>query len=230
MFKNFKVMIEKEAGESICCLRTDRGGEFTSIEFNSFCKTSGISRQLTAAYTPQQNGIAERKNRTIMNSTRSMLVDRKVPKEFWPEAVNWTVYLLNRSPTVVVHDKTPEEVWKNQVPSIEHLKVFGWVGYVHIADQKRKKLDNKSEKCVHLGVSKESKAYRMYNPITKRIVISRDVTFVEDEGWEWNKTESGDKGKDVLEWGDEEGIDSASEESDERNEGHERNEEGETAA
>ena len=63
-----------------------------------------------------------------------MLVDRKVPKEFWPEAVNWTVYLLNRSLTVAVHDKTPEEVWKNQVPSVGHLKVFGCVGYVHIAD------------------------------------------------------------------------------------------------
>ena len=117
-----------------------------------------------------------------MNFTRSMLIDMKVPKDFWPEAINWTVYLMNRSPTLAVLDKTHEEVWRNQVPSVAHLKVFGCIGYVHIADQKRKKLDSKSEKCVHLGVSKESKAYRMYNPITKRIVINRDVTFVTDEG------------------------------------------------
>lgn len=81
-FKHYKSPIEKESGVPIYCLRTDRGGEFTSNEFNTFCKDNGISRQLTAAYTPQQNGIAKRKNRTIMNMVRCMLSDKEVPKRF----------------------------------------------------------------------------------------------------------------------------------------------------
>ena len=105
-FKNYKNLVEKEIGAFIFCLRTDRGGEFTSLEFNAFCKTNGISRQLTAAYTPQQNGVAERKNRTIMNMVRSMLSEKQVPKNFWPEAVNWTTHVLNISPTLAVKGVT----------------------------------------------------------------------------------------------------------------------------
>lgn len=202
-FKRFKVLTEKEVGESICCLRTDRGGEFNSQEFKQFCEDHGISRQLTAAYTPQQNGVAERKNRAIMNMARSMLVEREVPREFWPEAVNWTVFLLNRSPTLALKDKTPEEAWKNITPSVEFFKVFGCIGYVHNADQQRRKLDDKSTKCVHLGLSKESKAYRMYNPVTKKIVISRDVVFDENESWKWGRSETEPRSS-TLEWGEDE--------------------------
>ena len=86
-----------------------RGGQFTSHEFNNFCKTNGISRQLTAAYIPQQNGVAKRKNRTIMNMVRSILSDKQVPKNLWLEVVNWTMHELNRSPTVVVKNMTPKE-------------------------------------------------------------------------------------------------------------------------
>jgi hypothetical protein len=88
IFKYFKSLVEKETRSCIKSLRTDRGGEFTSQEFNQFCKENGIKRQLTAAYTPQQNGVAERKNRTIMNMVRSMISDKKILKSFWPEAVN----------------------------------------------------------------------------------------------------------------------------------------------
>ena len=82
IFKNFKNIIEKETEDFIRCLRIDRGGEFTSHEFNIFCKTNSISRQLTAAYTLQQNGVAERKNITIMNMVRSILSEKQVPKNF----------------------------------------------------------------------------------------------------------------------------------------------------
>ena len=84
IFKNIKNLVEKEIGDFIRCLRTDRGGEFTSLEFNNFCKTNGINRQLIAAYIPQQNGVAKRKNRTIMNMVRSILSEKQVPKNFWP--------------------------------------------------------------------------------------------------------------------------------------------------
>lgn len=188
LFKYFKSLVEKETGTYIKCLHTDRGGEFTSQDFNQFCKENGIKRQLTAAYTPQQNGVAERKNRTIMNMVRCMLSEKKIPKGFWPEAVNWTVHVLNRSPTLIVKNMTPEEAWSGIKPSVEHFRVFGCVSHVHILDAKRTKLEDKSFSCVLLGVSEESKAYRLYDPVSKRIVVSRDVKFEEDKSWDWDKS------------------------------------------
>jgi transposase InsO family protein len=94
IFKKFKIMVEKEFGNMIKCLRTDRGGEFVSTAFNHFCSNQGVKRQLTAAYTPQQNGVSENKNRTIMNMVRSMIAGRNVPKVFWPEAVKWCHTLI----------------------------------------------------------------------------------------------------------------------------------------
>ncbi|PNX68425.1 cysteine-rich receptor-like protein kinase 25-like protein, partial [Trifolium pratense] len=181
-------MVEKETSEAICCLRTDRGGEFNSNEFKEFCEENGIKRQLTAAYTPQQNGIAERKNRTIMDMVRSMLASKSIPKEFWPEAVNWAIYVLNRSPAAAIPDKTPEEAWSFNKPTVKHFKVFGCIAYTHVPDAQRKKLDDKSIKCIFLGISEESKAYRLYHPPTKRIIISRDVKFAEQEKWKWNNS------------------------------------------
>ncbi|TXG51085.1 hypothetical protein EZV62_023609 [Acer yangbiense] len=200
-FKHFKKYVEKEMDACIKCLRTDRGGEFTSQDFNEFCKENGIKRQLTAAYTPQQNGVAERKNRTIMNLVRSMLSEKKIPKTFWPEAVNWTVYILNRSPTLVVKNITPEEAWSGIKPSVEHFRVFGCLAHVHVPDAKRTKLEDKSIACVLLGVSEESKAYRLYNPIAKKIITSRDVVFEENKSWDWDKSYE-EQVVVVLEWGD----------------------------
>ncbi|GKF79940.1 putative RNA-directed DNA polymerase, partial [Tanacetum coccineum] len=117
-FKKFKALVEKEAGVEIKCLRSDRGGEFNSKEFKVFCENNGIQRQLTAAYTPQQNGVAERKNRTLMNMVRSIMSARKVPKIFWPEAANWCVHVLNRSPTAALENSTPEEKWSGRKPSL----------------------------------------------------------------------------------------------------------------
>ena len=178
-FKSFKALVENEVGRVIKTLRTDRGGEYNSQEFANFCDMHGIRRQLTAAYTPQQNGVSERKNRTILNMVRSMLAGGSIPKNFWPEAVNWSVHILNRSPTFVVQDMTPAETWSGRKPVVNHFKIFGCIAYAHIPDEKRRKLDFKGEKCIFLGVSDQSKAYKLYNPITKRIVISRDVVFDE---------------------------------------------------
>jgi len=201
-FKIFKASVEKEIGAFLTCLRTDRGGEFTSNEFGEFCRSHGISRQLTAAFTPQQNGVAERKNRTIMNAVRSMLSERQVPKMFWSEATKWSVHIQNRSPTAAVEGMTPEEAWSGRKPVVEYFRVFGCIGYVHIPDQKRSKLDDKSKKCVFLGVSEESKAWRLYDPVMKKIVISKDVVFDEDKSWDWDQADV--EAKEVtLECGDE---------------------------
>lgn len=140
-----------------------------------------------------------------MNMVRCMLAERYVPKEFWPEAVNWAAYLLNRCPTFAVKNKTPEEAWSGFKPSVEHLNVFGCIGHVHISDKDRRKLDDKSLKCVFLGLSQESKAYRMYDPVSKKVVVSRDVVFEEDKKWDW-----GDSTKEVeiptFVWGDEDSL------------------------
>lgn len=136
-----------------------------------------------SSYTPQQNGVAERNNRSIMNMVRSILSHKKVPKNYRPEAVNWDVYIQNRSPSAALKDLTPEEAWSGTKPSGHFFKVFGSIGYVHVPDAKRKKLDEKSVKCILLGVSEESKAYRLYDPISKKNVVSRNVIFDEDEHW-----------------------------------------------
>ncbi|GAU37152.1 hypothetical protein TSUD_293100 [Trifolium subterraneum] len=154
---------------------------------NAGNSSQGIKRQLTASYTPQQNGVSERKNRTLLNMVRSMISARGVPKRFWPEAVNWAAYVLNRSPTSALKDITPEEAWSGFKLTVHHFRVFGCLAHVHVPDANRKKLDVKSTTCAILGVSEESKAYKLYNPIEKRIIVSRDVVFEELKGWNWDK-------------------------------------------
>ena len=182
-------------------MRTDRGGEFTSQEFNNFCNESGIHRQLTTSFTPQHNGVAERKNRTIMNMVRSMFSEKKIPITFWLETINWNVHVLNRSPTFAVKNQTPEEAWSGVKPLVEHFKVFGCVSHMHVPDSRRIKLDDKSLSCVLLGISEESKAYRLYNPVSQKILVSRDVVFEEYKSWNWDKRHEKVPVAD-LEWGE----------------------------
>jgi hypothetical protein len=121
---------------------------------------------------------------------RSVLIEKGVPRSFWPEAVKWVIHILNRSPTLAVKNVTPEEAWSGIKPSVSYFRIFGCIGYVHVPDQKRSKLDDKSVKCVLLGVSEESKAYKLYDPIKKKIVISRDVKFQEDAAWDWGEAKT----------------------------------------
>ena len=116
-----------------------------------------------------------------------MLSHMGVPKDFWAEAMKWSVHVLNRSPTFAVKKMTPEEAWNGRKPSVEHFKVFGCIAYAHIPDEMRRKLDDKGEKCVFFGVSEHSKAYKLFNPITKRMIISCDVIFGEDSSWNWTE-------------------------------------------
>lgn len=128
-----------------------------------------------------------------MNMTRCMLQGMEVPRTFWAEAAQYAVYILNRSPTAAVGDVTLGEKWSNSNPTVEHLRVFGCVAYALVPYERRIKLDEKSTKCVMLGVSKESKAYRLYDPASKKIIISIDVKFDENKGWDWES--KGEEGK-----------------------------------
>ncbi|XP_074572622.1 uncharacterized protein LOC141829102 [Curcuma longa] len=110
--------------------------------------------------SPQQNGVAERKNRTILNMARSMLKSKDMPKEFWAEAMACAVYLSNRSPTKSLKNVTPQEAWSGWKPTISHLRVFGSIAFAHIHEQERSKLDDRSQKLIFIGYDENSKGYR----------------------------------------------------------------------
>jgi len=184
-FKKFKAYVEKRSGYQIQTLRTDRGTEY--LVCDDFLEQHGIRHQLTARYTPQQNGVAERKNRTIMDMVRCMLKFKNLPKDFWAEAVACAIYVLNMCPTKSVFNKTPQEAWSGQKPAIKHLRVFGCIAYAHVPEHLRKKLDDRGEKCIFVGYSQLSKAYKLYNPKTAKVIISRDVTFDEQGFWDWSQ-------------------------------------------
>jgi Reverse transcriptase (RNA-dependent DNA polymerase)/gag-polypeptide of LTR copia-type/Integrase core domain/GAG-pre-integrase domain len=187
VFKKFKAMAENQCDCKIKILRSDRGGEFISNKFIKFCEENGIRRQLTTAYTPQQNGIAERKNRTIVEMARAMLKEKGMPNTFWAEAVNTAVYIQNRSPTKSVLNRTPYEAWNGVKPEVGHMKIFGCVCYAHVPDENRSKLDDKSERCIFVGYPDGTKGYRLYNLEKKKLVISRDVIFDEKAFWNWEE-------------------------------------------
>jgi transposase InsO family protein len=144
-FRIFKSQIEKLTGRQIKTLRSDGGGEYTSKEFILFCQESGISRQLTAAYTPHQNGLAERRNRSILEKARSMMLAAGVPSFLWAEAAKTAVYLLNRSPTKANLGITPEERFSGIKLDLRHLRVFGCMVFIHVHEHLRNKLASRSE-------------------------------------------------------------------------------------
>ncbi|RVW33419.1 Retrovirus-related Pol polyprotein from transposon TNT 1-94 [Vitis vinifera] len=125
IFKKFKSFVEKQSGCYIKTLRSDRGMEYTSSQFGNFCEDEGVERQLTVAYTPQQNGVVERKNQTVMEMAKAMLYEKGLPKIFWAEAVNTAVYLLNRGPTKALLNKTPIEAWREENHLLDTSKCLG---------------------------------------------------------------------------------------------------------
>lgn len=196
IFKKFKSFVEKQSGHFIKVLRSDNGKEYTSNEFGKFCEDEGVERQLTVIYTPQQNGVSERKNQTVMEMAKSMLHEKGLPKVFWAEAVYTAVYLINRCPTKAVWNQTPIEAWSGRKPSVRHLKIFGSVCYAQIPKEKRRKLDETSEKCIFMGYSSQSKGYRLFSLKSNKVITSRDVLF--DEGAIWNWEEGNVKEKTIL--------------------------------
>uniref|UniRef100_A0A251S6V1 Putative zinc finger, CCHC-type, Ribonuclease H-like domain, GAG-pre-integrase domain protein n=1 Tax=Helianthus annuus TaxID=4232 RepID=A0A251S6V1_HELAN len=190
-FRNFKRLAENQVGYKIKSMRTDRGGEYCGHEFQNFLKENGIHHQLTTSYTPQQNGVAERKNRTLMELSRSMMKMKELPNMYWAEAVSCATYLLNRTITKSVPELTPQEVWSGRKPNVDHLRIFGCIAYVHIPKQNRTKLDVKTERVIFVGYSEHSKAYKLYNPVTNRTIIRRDVIFSESQHWVTTKGSDG---------------------------------------
>ena len=185
-FKDYVSIMENSSGHkvhklSIKTLRSDNGGEYVSGEFNSFCNENGITREFSNPKTPEQNGVAERYNRTMIESARSMLHHAKLPLVFWAEAVQTAVYLRNRSPTVALENKTPFECWYGRKPDVSNMRVFGSLCYVHIPVSERQKLDAKSYKGIFAGYPEGTKGYKVYNISTGKFARTRNVIFEENK-------------------------------------------------
>lgn len=186
VFTKFCALAERQSGHHLRVLRTDGGGEYNSREYDTFYEERDIDHWVTAPYTPQHNGLAERRNRTLLDMARSMLKGKEMPNSFWGEAVTAAAFILNSSPTKRMKDVTPEEAWSDCKPSVRHFRIFGSICHRHIPDERRKKLDDKSEALILVRYHPTG-AYKLYNPVQKRIVINRDVVVDEKAKWDWNK-------------------------------------------
>lgn len=179
-FVRVKALFEKQTGKVLKCLQTDNGKEYTSTEFNQFLGINGIQRRLTVPNNPEQNGIAERRNRTLVEMARCMLLQAGLPQTFWAEAVWAANYVRNRCPSKSLGGKTPFEVRFGKKPNVSCLREFGCDVFVLDRTSAKGKFDAKTKKGICLGNSEESKGYRVWIPEDRRVIVSRDVKFSED--------------------------------------------------
>ena len=176
VFQKFKARVENESACLIQTVRSDNGKEYTSETFNR-----------TAPYTPQQNGVSDRRNRFIMKMTRCMLHEKDFPKCFWGKPANTVVRLQNRISTKAVKDLTPFEVWYGYKHSLKFLRVLGCLYFTYLPQVKCDKLDKKAEGGIFVGYSIISKAYRVFQPHIICVIVSRDVHFAGIEQWNWEE-------------------------------------------
>uniref|UniRef100_A0ACD5TR82 Uncharacterized protein n=1 Tax=Avena sativa TaxID=4498 RepID=A0ACD5TR82_AVESA len=187
-FKKVKAAAETRSGCKLLAFRSDRGGEFNSTEFVSYCTELGIKHFTTAPYTPQQNGVVERRNQTVVEMARCMLKSMDVPADFWGEAVKAAVYVLNRSPTRSLDGVTPYELWHGKRPSVSHLRTFGCHAHVKKLGPGINKLADRSTPGLMMGYEEGAKAYRIYDPVAEKLMVSRDAVFEETRPWNWTPT------------------------------------------
>jgi transposase InsO family protein len=177
-------MVENEMDSKIKCLRYDNGGEFNSKEFMDYCSRNGIKRQFFVSRTPQQNGVVERKNTTVQEMDRTMLMDSKLTDIFWTHAVHTTVHIQNRVMLINNIEKTPYDLWKGRPTNVKHFRVFGGKCYIKREDGRMRKFDSRVDKGVLVGYSSTRKAYKCYNLRLTKIVESINVTIDETCGQE----------------------------------------------
>ncbi|KAG7591060.1 Zinc finger CCHC-type superfamily [Arabidopsis thaliana x Arabidopsis arenosa] len=170
-------LVENQSDKRVKTLRTDNGLEFCNKQFDSFCESKGIQRHRTCAYTPQQNGVAERMNRTIMEKVRSMLSDSGLPKKFWAEATHTAVLLINKTPSSALSFEIPDKKWSGKPPIYSYLRRFGCVAFVHTDDGK---LDPRAKKGVLIGYPIGVKGYKVWLLEERKCVVSRNVIFQEN--------------------------------------------------
>ena len=156
-------MVKKLSGNQIKTLSFDNGGEYISTEFTEYLTEEGIKHELTRPHTPQQNGVAERLNRTLIEGVRTMLGDSNLPQRFWSEALSTMVYIQNRSPTKTLRESLLMKRWRGTKPDVSSLGVFRSCAYAHVPRVESRKLNSKTRRCVLLGYRTNKKGYRLYD-------------------------------------------------------------------
>ncbi|KAK9065379.1 hypothetical protein SSX86_016762 [Deinandra increscens subsp. villosa] len=178
LVKQFVTLIENQLSKRVKAIRSDNGTEFKNAELNMFCGEKGIERQFSAPYTPQQNGVAERRNRTLIEAARTMMCEAKLPIFFWAEAVNTACYVQNRVLLNKRHEQTPYQIIYGEKPKVGYFKTFGCPCTVLIQSDVGK-FEAKADECYFVGYSANS-AYRVYNKTTKVIIEAFNVDWMED--------------------------------------------------
>ncbi|KAJ3709158.1 hypothetical protein LUZ61_012863 [Rhynchospora tenuis] len=179
-FVKFCNRVENEKGLKISIIRSDHGREFENAKFDELCIERGYKQEFSAPRTPQQNGVVERKNRTLQELARTMLHEFAVPKFLWAEAVNTACHVVNRACIRSKLKKTPFELWFGRTPNISYFRVFGSKCFVLDETPKVTKFDAKSTTGIFVGYSSTSKAYRVYLPSSRIVVESVNVKFDEN--------------------------------------------------
>lgn len=159
-------------------------GEFTSVEFEEHCTTRGLQWQLSTPYSPQQSGVVERRNETIVGMVRSMMKAKGVLGYFLGEAVSTAVHILNRALTRMLDGKTPYEAWHGERPTVHYFRTFGYIMHIKTTWPGLKKLDDRSTPMILIGYEPGARGYRCYNSAIGRVAVSRDVVFDEAARWE----------------------------------------------
>src|SRR3954464_15056363 len=177
-FKEFQNEAQNQLGKKIKFLRSDRGGEYMSHEFDDHLKSCGIVPQVTPPGTPQRNGVSERRNRTLLDMVRSMMSQSDLPLSFWGYALETPAFTLNRVPSKSVV-KTPYDMWAGKNPSLSFLKIWGCDAFVKRLQSD--KLTTKSDKCIFVGYPRETLGYYFYNREEGKVFISRSGVFLEKE-------------------------------------------------
>lgn len=179
--ENFINKAENITGNRVKIFRSDNGLEFVNSGVKEIFSRRGITHQTTVPYTPEQNGKAERENRTLVEAARTMIHERNLPKKLWAEAINTTVFVLNRTGRSHEEGKSPFEVWTGKTFDIHNLKNFGSEVYVHIPKERRRKWDKKGEKGLMVGYEEDVKGYRIYYPQKNTVETKRDIVFLQEK-------------------------------------------------
>ncbi|CAB0037468.1 unnamed protein product [Trichogramma brassicae] len=178
--KTYVLSVNTRFNRNVKVIRSDNGTEYTNANVNNFLKNLGTELTTSAPYSPQQNGRAEREMRSIVESARTMLLGKQMPKRLWAEAVNTAVYILNRTVNSFDSAKTPYEMWFSRKPDLSHIRTFGSECFAQVPDALRKKWDPKARKLLLVGYENESANYRLFDSDTGTISVSRNVSFNEN--------------------------------------------------
>ncbi|GJX18302.1 putative ribonuclease H-like domain-containing protein [Tanacetum coccineum] len=180
ILKSFITRVENLIDQKVKVIRCDNGTEFKNKEMNQFCERKGINREFSIARTPQQNGVVERKNRTLIEAARTMLADSKLPTTFWAEAVNTACYVQNRVLVTKPHNKTPYELFLGRKPALGFMRPFGCPVTILNTIDHLGKFDGKADEGFFVGYSINSKAFRVFNSRTRIVEENLHVQFSEN--------------------------------------------------